>query len=171
MTTDAFWDIDAGAKANAGGVWERRTDTFADLLERLPPAEIVEFERNFREQRARAYTWDLWGAGYILGGGCSDDGFMDFRAWLISMGKEVFETAHRDPDSLAEIKFGPESCQEEDVFFEEYAYIPMEVYEKVTGEEMPMPEVWEADEPVGTAWDEEGDGLAERFPRLWAQNS
>jgi len=32
--------------------------------------------------------------------GCSDDGFEYFRCWLISQGKDVFENALRNPDSL-----------------------------------------------------------------------
>ncbi|EKC76209.1 hypothetical protein LEA_04821 [human gut metagenome] len=36
--------------------------------------------------------------------GCSDDGFIDFRAWLIAQGKEVYMNALRDPDTLADIE-------------------------------------------------------------------
>lgn len=30
-----------------------------------------------------AYRRDLWAAAYHANGGCSDDGFIDFRIWLI----------------------------------------------------------------------------------------
>lgn len=34
------------------------------------------------------YRRDLWAAAYIIGGGCSDDSFIDFRAGLIAQGHE-----------------------------------------------------------------------------------
>lgn len=33
---------------------------------------------------------------------CSDDGFIDFRAWLVGQGRNVYMTALKDPGSLAE---------------------------------------------------------------------
>jgi len=168
MTTEAFWDIIAAAKAESGGSWEGRLEALAGLLSKLPPAEIVEFERNFQEQRIRAYTWELWGAAYILGGWCIDDDFTDFRAWLISMGKDIFEQALRDPDSLADITFGPNPGEEEDAFFEEYACIANRVYHKMTGQELSGLPVDSPEDPTGIEWcDYE---LPERYPRLWAQN-
>jgi hypothetical protein len=36
----------------------------------------------------------------LINGGMSDDGFTDFRYWLISRGRDVYERALADPDSL-----------------------------------------------------------------------
>jgi len=168
MTTDTFWEIIAAAKANPDGSWDRRMETLSDLLSVLPPAEILEFDRIFSEQSVRAYSWDLWGAAYIIGGGCSDDTFTDFRAWLISMGKDIFEQALRDPESLADIKFGEGPGEEEDAFFEEYACAARDVYEEKTGEEMPDVPIDFPENPTGEKWTE--DDLPERYPRLWEQN-
>jgi hypothetical protein len=65
MTTDAFWEIIAAAKTSSGGTWDGRMESLSELLSKLPPAEIVEFDRIFHEQRIRAYSWDLWGAAFI----------------------------------------------------------------------------------------------------------
>ena len=46
---------------------------------------------------------DLWGAAYLINGGCSDDGFDHFRGWLMTQGREVFARAVAEPDSLAEL--------------------------------------------------------------------
>ena len=46
------------------------------------------------------YTWDLWGVAYILKGGCSDDGFEYFRAWLIARGRDFVAQALADPEGL-----------------------------------------------------------------------
>src|SRR5271169_5861141 len=61
-----------------------------------------EFAVLFDSMMDRAYSYGLWGAAYVIHGGCGDDAFTDFRASLISRGKEAFERAIRDPDSLAD---------------------------------------------------------------------
>ena len=38
--------------------------------------------------------------------GCSDDSFLDFRAWLIAQGKETYLEALRDPDTLSQFNLG-----------------------------------------------------------------
>jgi hypothetical protein len=39
---------------------------------------------------------------YLIGGGCSDDGFIDFRAGLIAQGRDWYERAAASPDDLAD---------------------------------------------------------------------
>jgi hypothetical protein len=48
-------------------------------LRALSLDEIIAFEVAFRRYLNEAYTWDLWGAAYVIHGGCSDDGFEYFR--------------------------------------------------------------------------------------------
>ncbi len=49
---------------------------------------------------------DLWGAAYLVNGGCSDDGFHDFRAWLVGRGRHVYESALKNPDTLVDVLDG-----------------------------------------------------------------
>jgi hypothetical protein len=93
-----FWDLIACTAKPAVGEQDeaRRTQ-----LERLPPDDILGFKLRFNDLINRAYGVDLWGAAYLINGGCSDDGFYDFRVWVIARGKEVYESALADPDSLA----------------------------------------------------------------------
>jgi hypothetical protein len=51
---------------------------------------------------AESYRWDLWGAAYLINGGCSDDGFDYFRGWLLSQGRAIWQATLADPDSLAD---------------------------------------------------------------------
>jgi hypothetical protein len=52
----------------------------------------------------RAYSRSLWAAAFVIGdGGCGDDGFMDFRSTLISMGRTAFERALDDPETLVDV--------------------------------------------------------------------
>ena len=59
--------------------------------------------------------------------GCSDDGFSDFRMWLIAQGKEVYLNALKDPDSLSGVTpYG--YCS-----FESLGYISSQVYSAMKG--------------------------------------
>jgi hypothetical protein len=171
MDRDRFWAIIA--KSRAGFDPGRRDGNQADQVERLtallaalPGDEIVAFQRCFDDAMNDAYDWDLWGAAYLIGGGCSDDGFMDFRSWLISMGRDVYDAALRDPETLLEVADAPGV---EVTAFEELHYVPGQAYEEKTGEEMPDTGVSHHREPAGDEWTEEDDDLARRFPRLWAK--
>ncbi|SMQ64345.1 Protein of unknown function [Bacillus sp. OV166] len=63
--------------------------------------EIVDFEFIFESYMKESYQSHLWGAAYLIMGGCSDDSFDYFRGWLISQGQEVYEKTLKDPEFLA----------------------------------------------------------------------
>lgn len=103
MNQDQFWDVIA--KACQGDIrqaedWDRKLQA---ALMQFEPAEIIEWDHIFDRFAARAYTIDLWGAAYTINGGASDDGFYYFRCWLIGMGRDVYEAALANPDSLADV--------------------------------------------------------------------
>jgi Protein of unknown function (DUF4240) len=72
-------------------------------LKKLAPDDIVRFQRWFDDKMDALYTWDHWGAMHLLTGSESDNKFAFFRAWLVCMGKTVYEAALANPDTLAEI--------------------------------------------------------------------
>ncbi len=108
-----------------------------------------------------SYKWDLWGAAYLINGGCSDDGFDYFCDFLISEGKEAYEEALANPDSLSELN------DIEDADLEEYRYSIDEAYEELTDEEMPNETIEFPKEPKGQQWVE--DDLLKMFPQLAAK--
>jgi hypothetical protein len=102
MDEERFWRIIAKAcRSNPRKVeeWDERLQS---VLDKLQPHEIIEWNHIFDRLAAQAYTVDLWGAAYLINGGASDDGFYYFRCWLIGMGREVYEAAVANPDSLAD---------------------------------------------------------------------
>jgi hypothetical protein len=103
----------------------------------------------------------VWGAAFLMNGGCSDDGFRYFRDWLVSEGEAVFEAALDDPESLASKKPGAE------FELESFGYVAAEVYEQMTDAEMPRGRAQESASPAGKAWEE--SDLPARFPRLAAR--
>ncbi len=149
-----FWDIIKASKVGAADQDEQETN-LRSLLSAQSIEEIVAFDRIFDELRQRSYRWDLWGAAYILNGGCSDDGFEYFQRALIAEGREKYERALADPESLVE-------WAEPDFEFEGIYYIARDVYkEKSGGESMPLHNL-EWTEPSGENWDEAE--LETRFP-------
>jgi hypothetical protein len=74
----------------------------------------------------------MWCAGYIMNGGCSDDGFEYFRNWVISRGKEVFYKAKENPDSLISECNG----QTDEYEFEGFWYVADEAFGNTTGKDL-----------------------------------
>src|SRR4051794_21921445 len=102
MTKDQFWQIIQRSLDGSGGDLDEQADLLSGELRKMPPDEIASFDQYIDECRRESYSRDLWGAAYIIAGGCSDDGFEYFRRWLISRGQEWFEKAMKNPDDLAD---------------------------------------------------------------------
>lgn len=148
------------ARTEARGDINAQLEILAKKLTALPAEEIVEFDRIFHEMMALSYRWDLWGAAYVLNGGCSDDGFDYFRGWLIAQGEEVFRNALADPESLADVAKPEVEC-------EEMFYVAASAYQAKTGNpNIPTPRVTMPSQPVREEWDEET--VDARYPRLAA---
>jgi len=163
MDKAQFWKLIDRSRKAAEENPEQQLETLRDLLTGLSVEDIMAFDRILDEYHARADNWDLWGAAFLIGGGCSDDGFMDFRGWLISRGEKAYEEALVDPESLVRVVQDHDGiCQ-----VEGYQYIGAEVWAAKTGrprEEFPDHVVPERRRTQGTPWEE--DELAQRFPKL-----
>src|SRR5882724_1487694 len=103
MDEERFWKIIAKACRSNPRKAEEWDERLQAALSKLEPDEIIEWNHMFDRLAARAYTVDLWGAAYLINGGSSDDGFYYFRCWLIGMGRDVYEAAVANPDSLADL--------------------------------------------------------------------
>jgi hypothetical protein len=169
MNVDKFWELIGDArrrmsKEHPDGNMDGQVHDLSVALARLPPRDVVSFRDHFAAKMSEAFTWELWGACYVIAMGCSDDWFVYFRRWLISMGRETFEQALADPESL----LGPASAPEvEDVFFQEFESVPDDVYMRLTGDPIPASACRAATDPTGEPWSEEGDELERKYPTLW----
>ncbi len=100
MTEDEFWEHIEATKQSDSTAHAR---LLTDRLSILSVDEILDFDHFWSECLHEAYHWDLWGAAYLIKGGCSDDGSEYFCRWLILQGSEVFKMAVANPDSLARV--------------------------------------------------------------------
>lgn len=167
MDETEFWELMDASREAAAGDPDEQADQLVERLLRLDPDSVLDFARHFESRYNRAYRWDLWGAAWVLLDGASDDAFDFFRCWLIGQGREVFEGALHDPDSLADLL--EEFDEEIDGDGEELGYAADEAYEELTGTVAPdlgIPPA--ASEPEGTPFDLESESaLVQRYPRLW----
>ncbi len=161
MNADEFWGIIESVHGESRGDMERKCELLKKKLMQLKEQDLRDFIRHFSEADAKAYSWPLWGAAYVMHGGCSDDSFSDFRAMLISRGRKEYEAALTDPDSLAGMDF-----KDEDICFEGYQYVMDDVAEEKLGEVLER-EATLPDQPHGKKWDE--DAVYELYPRLSAR--
>lgn len=97
MTEDVFWEV-IGNRAD--GSLAERLEALPLRIARFKPKAIKDFDKLLRLKWGEAYRTDIWALAFLLRGGCSDDSFMDFRAWLIMQGRDVFERAMADPNQF-----------------------------------------------------------------------
>jgi hypothetical protein len=157
-----FWELVQQAHSAAGDDMDRKCEVLKAEIGRLSKNDANDFAMLFFETMMdRAYSHKLWGAAYVIHGGCSDDTFDDFRSSLISRGRSCFERAIADPDSLADEPFDETAW-----FYEGYQYAVIAGVEAVAGS-WPGRRHPHPDHPSGEDWAE--DDLPELFPRLNAK--
>lgn len=168
MSDEAFWAIIDEVSAHEADPG-RQLGELSSRLASLTPEEVVAFDAAFRRQLTRAYTWELWGAGYVAEGGMSDDGFEYFRRWLVSKGSAIFEHVLARPDDLADLLA---EDSEGPLEFEEFAYVAGEVWQAKTGQSInafheQSPHPFPIGEPQGEPFEETEAHLSARYPKLW----
>ncbi len=160
VTIDEFWDIVDRVHLASGGDMEMKCQLLRAELEKLSAETLYSFDNHFDDCDDTAYSWDLWAAAYIIGGGCSDDSFSDFRGTLISMGREIFERIVSLPDALADMETGKYES-----FYEGYQYVPMvALQDRMDGQLQRRAKPAPVD-PSGENWND--DDLPQICPKLW----
>lgn len=171
-----FWALLETAKTK-GEYADEQLEWLTNDLAKRSVKEIVMFDYLFNQHYYKSYNSDLWAAAYIVMGGCSDNSFEEFRAWLLYQGRDVYEAAIRDPLSLLpyfelleqqelvplleELLFVASLAYEEKTGSDDDEYYA--IYEQLSGDDYVEPEL-ELD------WDDENEeDLLQKFPLLWAR--
>lgn len=172
MDEELFWKLIETAK-NKGEDSESQLEWLIRHLARKPIKEIIKFDSIFNENYQKSYSSDIWAAAYIILGGCSDDCFDYFRAWLLYLGKEKYEEAVSNPESiipylnslhgempqLEELTCAAMTAYEEKTGMDDGSYY--DLYEQLAGNYGDVPELI-------LDWDEDDeDALQQKFPLLW----
>jgi hypothetical protein len=159
LDEDLYWQIINESLLNSNNQDEQQ-EYLTKHLQNLTPGEIIGFKLRTDKLLFDTYNPELWCAGYIINGGCSDDAFEYFRRWIISRGRDVFYNAKNNPDSLVteisdEIDYYdfeslseiPNDAFEAKTLSDIYEYIDEVNFRKIVG---PYPEIkfnWEEEDP------------------------
>jgi len=118
MSIDEFWTIIESAD-------ER---TIVNTLYRLSQKDIIDFERHLRERIIECDHYHIVAAFKIIDGYVTDDPYLYFRCWLISKGRNAFENALQNADTISDVLGDGESPDCEGLL-----YVATRAYEIKTG--------------------------------------
>lgn len=130
-------------------------DSLRSSLAKFHPKELRNFNKILLIKTCELNTWEHWALAYIIRGGCGDDAFDYFKAWVVSKGRHAFESIK----SLHEDEFT--TIFDEDPQLEELYYITDEIYESKTSDFIPSIKA-KSNGLKGKKWKE--DKLVETFP-------
>lgn len=157
MEEAQFWDVIGRSLKFSDGSIERQATELENILAGLPPGQVASFNARFVSKNLELYSWELWGAAYVLNDGCSDDCFEYFRSWVVSQGRDYFQAVQRDPLVLNDgrLSFASESDDAEWL-----SYVGEDAYRRAShGRDLytdypQSPSTIADGEPTGKEWDE-----------------
>jgi hypothetical protein len=168
MDDKTFWSIIDSAVSPNKSESDYDYEKLESQLRQMSPEDILGLGGAMERARNAAYNWKLWGAAYLINGGCSEDGFEYFLGWLIAQGSAVYRQALADPDSLADyIKNYRGSSPIED---EDLLGAPWTIFDEKTGSSDGYDTGVELiPEPTGENWDfDDDEQMKSRLPNLSA---
>ena len=131
LNEDLYWSIIEQSLRHTKNQEDQHTYLVKEILS-LTPKEIVGFRLRTDQLLHDTYTSEMWCAGYIMNGGCSDDGFEYFRNWVISRGKETYYASKKNPDYLIHEVNSNLGIYE----FEEFWYVALDAFQQKTGKDL-----------------------------------
>ncbi len=131
LSEDEFWSLIRKSLTETDSQEEQR-NALIEQIGTLTPEEMIGFRLRTDKLLYDTYNSEMWCAGYIMNGGCSDDSFEYFRLWVISRGKDVYYAAKSNPDTL--IKEVSEDRESYD--FEDFWYVAIEAFKNKTGKDL-----------------------------------
>ena len=105
INKDTFWKLIQSAKETCGQDMDAMMDFLKDRLVSMGPEQAQNFHDILHAYQDLADKFGLWdAAGVMKEYGCSDDGFIDFRAWLIAQGRDVYLLRRSSPTRTAALR-------------------------------------------------------------------
>lgn len=111
MQEQQFWQAIERARTQADGDVDAMADTLREQLSGYSKQQLVDFQTTLVAHSSQLYTSAHAAAAELVCGYLGDDGFTDFRSWVIAQGRAVFEAFVADPQSLAALPNLGDSCE------------------------------------------------------------
>jgi hypothetical protein len=166
MTETEFWALVTRSEGDACG--EDLLNNLKQTLTQLDDESLKAFDKHFGQQMRRSYSWAVWGAAYIITGCDSEYAFAEFRAFLISLGKDWYDKIIDNPDALGELTVWPLKDNYAYPFIEDYDLIAGQLFEDRTGTELPFVPSGNAT-PAGKKFSSKAKDLRKTYPKLSAR--
>jgi hypothetical protein len=179
LTEQGFWELIEQAKKDAQDDPDDQIELLIDRLAGMSTADMIAFGDYVDKFHDNAYRHTLWDAAFVICSGCGDDGFMDFRDWLISRGEAIYHEALRDPETLLNVvplvQVGIH--WHGDALVGGMSYVHWYAYERKLGCKFPFYRESLIPSPLLESFEPPGMGVAERdeaakykrFPKLTAK--
>lgn len=160
MTRDGFWGLVDRLVVKSRGNLGRFETALHAHLKSLAPEEIEDFAGHYGELLNETDVPSIREAAHIIGCGGSDDGFMDFRRWVVFQGSTAYQQIIHAPDFLGSYDRASDPieawCCEFDLG---------RAYEEVTGRDLQLLDL--VVHPNTEAHVDDPTALAKRYPTLW----
>jgi len=148
---DRFWGI-IGETLHAASR-EEQVAALKKELQSLSDDDLIWFAGDFRRAQEALDTRMLSIAADLAIYYCSDDGFVYFRIWVISRGRDAYEALRVNPDNLVTLLPEPDQHASYDLDFEEFQYVVGDVWQERSGGRIPFVEAsedpWEKGSDLG----------------------
>jgi len=131
LDEDLYWSLIDKSLKNTSSQ-NKQEHFLIQEIGNLTPKQMIGFRLRTDKLLYDTYNSEMWCAGYIMNGGCSDDGFEYFRNWVISRGKETYIKAKENPDNLiSEVDEKIDNYE-----FESFWYVALEAFKQKTGKDL-----------------------------------
>jgi hypothetical protein len=169
VNRDTFWSIIENAREVSNGECDDQASVVQATLRAMPADEILSFGDILDELLIESYSKALWTACGLINGGCTNDDFEDFRGWLITQGRLVYDQALQDPDSLGSLPkvVNRQDAWKQPLHCQAILAAHWEPYEDLTGQ--PPPLLPREKQLVDGEWNATEEEIRRRFPRLSAK--
>jgi len=132
MNKEIFWQLINEAREICKNNIEGMTEELENKLYKMPLDEVKQFSAIFDTYHKAAYGDGLASIANLMNHEMlTDDGFIDFRNWLIAQGKDVYMQSMKNPEILAEKADQHIQGWYE---FETFGYVGNRVIEAMTGD-------------------------------------
>lgn len=110
MDNSIFWNLIETTRCPENCQQSLHTEKLRQSLIELEKFELENFIRSFSSKVYSLENWDVWAVAWISRDtdgdfGCGDDAFYTFRTSIVLHGKELYELALKEPDSLSDHGF------------------------------------------------------------------
>lgn len=131
LEEDLYWRIIEKSLKNTSNQDDQEQFLIKEIAN-LTPTQMIGFRLRTDKLIYDTYNSEMWCAGYIMNGGCSDDLFEYFRNWIISRGKQTYYNAKQNPDNLVS-----ELVEDAEFYeFESFWYVALEAFQQKTGKDL-----------------------------------